>query len=202
MAATQIGPKIGVDGEAEYRAQMDRLITKTKALKAEEEALKTAVGDEATSQDNARKAAEKHAEQIEAQKQKISLLEGQLQKCISATSESSSETNKYRELLAKARTELGRMETQTDEGTEALDDFTGAEEDAGDGALTLGDMISANLISEAIIGGLKMLANLAKEAAEALLGAARDAAEYADEVMTMSRNFNTWPSLSMCLWTR
>ena len=41
--ATSIGPKIGVDGEAEYRAQMDRLITKTKALKAEEEALKTAV---------------------------------------------------------------------------------------------------------------------------------------------------------------
>ena len=184
--ATSIGPKIGVDGEAEYRAQMDRLITKTKALKAEEEALKTAVGDEATAQDNARKAAEKHAEQIETQKEKISLLEGQLAKCIEKTGESSSETNKYREALAKAKTELGRMESQTDDGTEALDDFTGAEEDAGDGALTLGDMISANLISEAIIGGLKMLANLAKEAAEALLGAARDAAEYADEVMTMS----------------
>lgn len=184
--ATSIGPKIGVDGEAEYRAQMDRLITKTKALKAEEEALKTAVGDEATAQDNARKAAEKHSEQIETQKQKISLLEGQLAKCIEKTGESSSETNKYREALARAKTELGRLESQTDEGTEALDDFTGAEEDAGDGALTLGDMISANLISEAIIGGLKMLANLAKEAAEALMGAARDAAEYADEVMSMS----------------
>ena len=184
--ATSIGPKIGVDGEAEYRAQMDRLISKTKALKAEEEALKTAVTDEATAQDNAKKAAEKHAEQIETQKEKISLLETQLAKCIEKTGESSSETNKYREALAKAKTELGRMETQTDEGTEALDEFTGAEEDAGDGALTLGDMISANLISEAIIGGLKLLANLAKEAAEALMGAARDAAEYADEVMTMS----------------
>ena len=184
--ATSIGPKIGVDGEAEYRAQMTRLISQTKALKAEEEALKTAVGDEATEQDNARKAAQKHAEQIELQKQKVELLESQLQKCITATGSSSTETDRYREALAKAKTELNRLENQTDEGTEALDDFSGAEEDAGDGALTLGDMISANLISEAIIGGLKMLANLAKEAAEALMGAARDAAEYADEVMTMS----------------
>ena len=184
--ATNIGPKIGVDGEAEYRAQMTRLISKTKALKAEEEALKTAVGDEATEQDNARKAAQKHAEQIELQKQKVELLESQLQKCITATGSSSTETDKYREALAKAKTELNRLENQTDEGTEALDEFSGAEDDAGEGALSLGDMISANLISEAIIGGLKMLANLAKEAAEALLGAARDAAEYADEVLTMS----------------
>ena len=184
--ATSIGPKIGVDGEAEYRAQMTRLISQTKALKAEEEALKTAVGDEATEQNNARKAAQKHAEQIELQKQKVELLESQLQKCITATGSSSTETDRYREALAKAKTELNRLENQTDEGTEALDDFSGAEEDAGDGALTLGDMISANLISEAIIGGLKMLANLAKEAAEALMGAARDAAEYADEVLTMS----------------
>lgn len=184
--ATSIGPKIGVDGEAEYRAQMTRLISKTKALKAEEEALKTAVGDEATEQDNAKKAAQKHTEQIETQKQKIELLQTQLDKCKTATGENSTETNKYREALAKAQTELAKLEGSTDDSTDALDDFAESEEDAGEGALSLGDMISANLISEAIIGGLKMLANLAKEAAEALLGAARDAAEYADEVMTMS----------------
>ena len=56
--ATNIGPKIGVDGEAEYRAQMTRLISKTKALKAEEEAPKTAVGDEGTEEDNSRKTAQ------------------------------------------------------------------------------------------------------------------------------------------------
>ena len=181
-----IGPKIGVDGEADYRSAMSRVISKTQALKAEMNALKTATVDEADAEKQAELVAKNHAEQLEAQKERVRLLTEQLEKCKTATSENSEETNRYRELLANAKTVLNQMEQETGEATDATEEFTDATEDAGEGATSLGTLITANLISDAIVSGLKALANLAKDAAEALMGAAVDAAAYADEILTMS----------------
>lgn len=183
---TTIGPKIGVDGEAEYREQMSRVISKTQALKAEMTELKTAVTDEADAEENARKIAANHEEQIKTQEERVKLLTEQLERCKEKTGENSTETNKYREQLANAKTVLNQMRTETDEAADATDDLADAEEDAGDNALTMGEMIKANVISEAIISGLKKLAELAWDAAKALVSCASDAAQYADDVLTMS----------------
>ena len=183
MAVT-IGPKIGVEGEADYREQMGRVISKTNALKAEMIALKTAVTDEATAEENARLIAANHEEQIKTQEERVKLLTEQLEKCKAQTGENSTETNKYREQLANAQTTLNQLRNETDQGTDAMEDFADAEEEAGDGALSLGDLISANLISEAIISGLKKLAQLAWDAAKGLVNCANDAAQYADDVRT------------------
>ena len=184
--AVSIGPKIGVDGEADYREQMSRVISKTQALKAEMTALKTAVTDEATAEENARAIAANHEEQIRTQEERVKLLTEQLQRCKEKTGENSTETNKYREQLANAQTVLNQMRNETDQAADATDDLADAEEDAGDNALTMGEMIKANVISEAIISGLKKLAELAWDAAKALVSCASDAAQYADDVLTMS----------------
>ena len=41
--AVNIGPKIGIDGEAEYRKQINDIITSTKTLSAEMKALKSSL---------------------------------------------------------------------------------------------------------------------------------------------------------------
>ena len=184
--AVSIGPKIGVDGEADYREQMSRVISKTQALKAEMTALKTAVTDEATAEENARAIAANHEEQIKTQEERVKLLTQQLEKCKEKTGENSTETNKYREQLANAKTVLNQMRNETDQAADATDDLADAEEDAGNNALTMGDMIKANVISDAIISGLKKLAELAWDAAKGLVNCASDAAQYADDVLTMA----------------
>lgn len=184
--ATTIGPKIGVDGEAEYREQMSRVISKTQALKAEMTELKTAVTDEADAEENARKIAANHEEQIKTQEERVKLLTEQLERCKEKTGENSTETNKYREQLANAKTVLNQMKSESSDAADATDDLADAEEDAGNNALTMGEMIKANVISDAIVAGLKKVAELAWDAAKALISCASDAAQYADDVLTMS----------------
>lgn len=65
---------------------------------------------------------------------------------------------------------------------DSADDF----EDASEKTSTFGDVLKANLTSEAIIGGVKSLAGAAKEGAQALVDMATEAAAYADEILTAS----------------
>ncbi len=65
---------------------------------------------------------------------------------------------------------------------DSADDF----KDASEKTSTFGDVLKANLTSEAIIGGVKSLAGAAKEGAQALVDMATEAAAYADEILTAS----------------
>ena len=53
-------------------------------------------------------------------------------------------------------------------------------------ALSFGDVLKANLASQAIVGGIKALAGAVKEVAAALASCVTDSAKFADEVNTLS----------------
>lgn len=185
--ATQIGPKIGVDGEAEYRQQMARINSEAKALKAEMTELATAVTDESNAQENAKKQAENYTRQLENQETRVKLLSEQLDRATAAYGEGSTQANEYRAMLANAKTTLNQMRTEQSGATEDVNDFAEAEDKAGENAVSMGDLIKANVISDAIMAGLKKLAELGREAAQALWGTVTGAAEYADTYLTMSQ---------------
>ena len=184
--ATQIGPKISVDGEAEYRQQMARINSEAKALKAEMRQLKTEVTDEANAQENAAKKAENLTNQITNQKKRVELLTEKLNDATAAYGDGSTQANTYREKLANAKTVLNQLQQEQANATTEVSEFAGAEETAGNNAVSMGDLIKANVISDAIMAGLKKLAELGKQAAQALWGTVTGAAEYADEFLTMS----------------
>lgn len=185
--ATQIGPKIGVDGEAEYRQQMARINSEAKALKAEMTELATAVTDESNAQENAKKQAENYTRQLENQEERVRLLSEQLDRATAAYGEGSTQANEYRAMLANAKTTLNQMRTEQSGATEDVNDFAAAEDKAGENAVSMGDLIKANVISDVIMAGLKKLAELGREAAQALWGTVTGAAEYADTYLTMSQ---------------
>lgn len=60
------------------------------------------------------------------------------------------------------------------------------EEETAEKTLKLGDIIKANLISDAIVGGVKALANGVKEVGSAMTECITAGAEYADTFLTMS----------------
>lgn len=184
--AIQIGPKIGVDGEAEYRRQMQNIIQEAKTLKAEMNQLKTEVTDESNAQENAAKQAENLTQQIKNQEERVRLLAQQMQTCAEKYGEADTKTLQYREQLANAQTVLNDMKRDQQSATDATNDFATAETAAGNAAIDAGTLIKANLISEAIISGLRTVADLAWKAAKGIVELATDSAEYADEIMTQS----------------
>ena len=108
--ATDIGVRIGVEGEAEYKKSIKDIIAEQKALSAELKATDAAFDKNASAQDKAAKKAEILNKEIENQKEYISKLKDQLEKAKEAYGDNDSRVSKLRETLAKAETALSGME--------------------------------------------------------------------------------------------
>lgn len=110
--AVNIGPKIGIDGEAEYRKQISGIIQETKTLKSEYEALSAQFdkGKQSLSQNR-----EMHrilGEEITAQKDRVEKLKDMVQKSAEKFGEADPKTQKWKEALNNANTELAEMEKE------------------------------------------------------------------------------------------
>lgn len=147
-----IGPKIGIDGEAQYRAAINNIIQQGKTLQTQMEAIGKGfveAGDGATEFE--RKSANLNS-QIENQKKLIESLKDAVAKSTEKTGENSTETLKWQQQLNKAQGELAGMESE-------LKDLGNEEDKTAKKTSTFGEVLKANLTSEAIIGGIKAMAS-------------------------------------------
>lgn len=110
--AVNIGPKIGIDGEAEYRKSLNNIIQQQKTLKAEMEATSTAFDKNATAQDKAKAKAENLTKQIDNQRTRVEKLKEMVQASAEKYGEADTKTLKWKEALANATTELNGMEAE------------------------------------------------------------------------------------------
>ena len=110
--AVNIGPRIGIDGEAEYRKQINAIIQDTKTLKSEYNALSAEFdkGKQSLSQNK-----EMHrilGEEIAAQKGRIDQLKDMVQQAADKFGEADPKTQKWKEALNNANGELATMERE------------------------------------------------------------------------------------------
>ena len=110
--AMQIGPKIGVEGEQEYRAQMKQIIAQTKELKSEMTALESGFDKTTSAEEKTTRKAENLNKQLQNQKDRLSALEGQLQKAESATNRDEVAISKYKTEINKTVTEINKLESE------------------------------------------------------------------------------------------
>lgn len=157
--ATDIGPRIGIDGEAEFRKELNNLTQQVKTFGAELKAVSTSADDEADAVSKAAKQQEILGNAIDAQKQKLSQLQQALQRATQEWGESDTKTLKWRQSVARAETELNQLESQLKQTTAALDktdkaadDLGDSMDDAGKKSSSFGDMLKANLSASAITG--------------------------------------------------
>lgn len=179
--AQDIGPRIGVEGEEEYRNSIMQIIQQAKTLDAEMRAVTASFTKETTAQEKASALSEKLAERIDQQKERVRLLAEMVEKSTEATGENSSETLKWREALANAQGNLNKLENESAELASSIDDLgeevedSGSEmEDAGKKAITFGDLLKSNLASEAIIAGVRALWDEIKGIASAAVEFGKD----------------------------
>lgn len=130
--AVNIGPKIGIDGEAEYRKQIQRIIQETKTLKSEYEKVTSAVDDNTSAY---KKNAEEHKilnEQIDVQKQKVAELSHMVDESTQKYGENDTKTLKWKQALNEAQTELNQLQAKLKELPSNLTIFGDEMQAAGD----------------------------------------------------------------------
>lgn len=141
--ARDIGPKIGIDGEAQYRREIENIIQQAKTLDAEMRSVASAFDEEADAQKRNKAISEQVAKQIEVQKQRVQLLADMAERSAEATGENSTATLRWKEALANAKTQLNDLEGGLEETTEKTSIF--------------GETLKAALSKEVIMGGLNAI---------------------------------------------
>lgn len=149
--ATNIGPKIGIDGEAEYRAQINNIIQQQKTLNAEMQKA-TSIWDKDTSaKDKNKKALELLSKQTDTQREKVDKLREMYQKSAEKTGETSTATLKWKEALTAAETELQRLEAELRNATgpaafaKQLAEAETKLKSIGDGMINIGKQFSTHI---------------------------------------------------------
>lgn len=110
--AVNIGPRIGIDGEAEYRKQLNNIIQQQKTLKAEMTATTSAFDKNTSAQEKARAKTENLTKQIDLQRQRVEADAKMVEESAKAYGEADSRTLKWKEVLADATTQLNNMERE------------------------------------------------------------------------------------------
>lgn len=191
--AVDIGPKIGIDGEKEYRQEINSIITQAKTLSSEMRAVTSSFDKNTTAEEKATKVSEVLTKQIQTQEKRVDLLKSMLEKSKEATGENSEQTLKWQQAVNNATAELNTMRTKLtdlnsglEDTEESMQDVGEKTDDAGQKALSFGDIVKGNVVSDAIIKGFDALKDAVGKLAEAFKEVALGSAQYADDIATMS----------------
>lgn len=172
--ATNIGPKISVEGEAQYRKQMAQIIAQQKALAAEMKATVSGFTSATSAQEKARASASVLDRQIANLTDALKAQQGQLDKAEAKYGSSSKEALAYRTAVYNTTAELNKLKNQLGGTADAVEDTGDAMEEAGRQGVRFGDLIKANVISDFIVDGLREIASAAKDMAARFVQSAAD----------------------------
>lgn len=112
MSSVQIGPKIGVEGEREYRQQVNNLITQAKTFSSEMRELESSFDKSTSAMEKNRKKTELLNKQVKNQKKLVDDLEKGLSEAKETFGDNATQTLKWEQALNNAKTELNRLNTE------------------------------------------------------------------------------------------
>lgn len=136
--AYDIGPKIGIEGESEFRAAITNINQNIKTLGTEMKAVTSAYDKNDQSAEKLTAQNEVLNKQIDAQKEKLSKLNEGLAESTKAFGENDNRTLKWKASVNTATADLNKMERQLAQNTDALEHVDDGLEEAGDGMEDLG----------------------------------------------------------------
>ena len=163
--AVNIGPRIGIDGEAQYRKELSNIIQQQKTLQSEMNAVTSSFSKNTTAEEKNKAVSKVLAEQVKVQKERVEQLAAMLQKSAEKYGENDTKTLKWKEAVNSATSELNKMERELEESSNSTDNLGDALEGAEKGAFSFGDALKANVLAQAIVDGVKRLASAVKDMA-------------------------------------
>lgn len=189
--AVNIGPKIGIDGEAQYRQEINAIIQQAKTLDAEMKSVASSFTSESSASQKATATSKVLNQQIQVQQQRISLLSSMLEKSAAKYGENDTKTLKWKQAVLEATTQLNKMQSEVNQAGNATDDLGSAMTDAGSKALSFGDILKASVLSQAIVDGVKAIASAVKDMAVTFVQNAADVKAEASQFSQTFGEFST-----------
>ena len=139
--AYDIGPKVGIEGESEFRAAITNINQNIKTLGTEMKAVTSAYDRNDQSAEKLTAQNEVLNKQIDAQKEKLAKLNEGLTEATKAFGENDNRTLKWKASVNTATADLNKMERQLSQNNEALEHIDDGLDEAGDGMEDLGSQV-------------------------------------------------------------
>lgn len=130
MAKTDIGPKISVEGEKEYRRQMQNIIARQKEYAAELKSTTASMDENTSAEQRASSVAAVLRKQIAAKTEAISAQNLVLQKAVLKYGESSTEASKLRTSIYNTNAELLNLKGRLHDAENGLGEFASKADNA------------------------------------------------------------------------
>ena len=140
--AVNIGPIIGINGEAEYRKQLNNIIQQTKTLGSEMKALSGKFDSSNASMKQNREQAKLLGDAIAAQKEKIKLQADMLDEASKKYGDNATQTLRWKQAVADSKAELARLEAELKQIPNSLQLVGEKMQKIGDGFAKVGKNLS------------------------------------------------------------
>lgn len=200
MATRTITTAIKLDGEAEFKKQMSSVNSELKTLSSELKLSESEFKGQANTVEALTAKDKLLKDQIEQQKVKVDALTQAVKDSAEAYGDTDKRTDSYRQQLNNAKIALNNLngdlksnakymdeaKSSTSGCASSIDEYGKEVKEAGEKTLSFGDVLKANVIGDAIVSGVRALADAARDVSGALKDAVVDGAAYADNIMTMS----------------
>ena len=157
--AVDIGPKIGIDGEKEFRESLRTMGQQLKTLGTEMKAVTSAFDVDNDSQKKLAAQSDVLNRQLEVQQQRLGEVQKALDYAKANYSENSSEVQRWQQALNNATTDVNRTKKQLNELETGVENVGDAMDGAGQKTSVFGDVLKANLLGSAIVSGIKAVAS-------------------------------------------
>lgn len=164
--AVNIGPRIGIDGEAQFRKEINNLIQQQKTLASELKVVTSAFDKNDKSEESLTAQTKVLSQQIQVQQQRIEKLSQGLSESAKQFGETDSRTLKWKQSVNEATAELNRMKSQLSGLENSVDDVGDAMDDAGNSTSSFGSVLGAGALIEgakAIVGAFGDIIESTKE---------------------------------------
>lgn len=190
--AYDIGPKIGIEGEAEYRKQINDINMTMRTLGTEMKAVSSEfIGNEKSIEAYTAKN-EVLSKEIDEQQKKLALLQQMLAKSAEKYGESDSKTQRWQQAVNQATADLNKMQSELNQNTNAIeslvdktDDAADALDEGGEAAESFGERLQAGLAVEAVKAGVEKLS-------DTIGGIVSSMADYSMESETAATRVNSY----------
>ncbi len=191
--AVNIGPKIGIEGEREYRKAINDLITQQKTFSAEMRELESSFDDNTSAMEKNRKKSELLNKQIENQEKQVEELQKGLEAASEAYGEDAAETDKWKQAVANAKTELNNMKKELGKIPSAMSQVGKSMQDVGKKMQSIGSSLTTHVtVPLAAIGAASIAAfNEVDEGMDIIVKKTGATGEALEAMQTSARNIAT-----------
>lgn len=187
--AYDIGPRVGVEGESQYLSDIKRIRESIKTLGAQMDVVTTSYLNNEKSAESLAKEQAILEKQIALTREKIADQATMAGKAAAKYGESAEETQKWERALAESQSELNKLKSKLSgvgDEMDALgkdtDDVGESLDDAGKAGLTFGDILKANVLSDAITSGIRALGDAVGDLARKFVDFAKTGVETASDL--------------------